>query len=70
MGSSERLWTLFEGLLMLANVVAILNECFLARRGWSINELGIPGLIHVVRYLCLPLIALNIIVTFLILIPG
>ncbi|KAH7431972.1 hypothetical protein KP509_07G001900 [Ceratopteris richardii] len=65
------LWTLFEGLLMLANAVAILNEeCFLAPRGWSFKELGILGLIHAVQYLYLPLIALNIIVTFLMLISG
>ncbi|KAH6557767.1 hypothetical protein KP509_1Z096100 [Ceratopteris richardii] len=77
------LWTLFEGLLMLANAVAILNEeRFLARRGWGFNELGgmgasvrslkgqILGLIHAVQYLRLPLIALNIIVAFSMLISG
>ncbi|KAJ8623673.1 hypothetical protein MRB53_032203 [Persea americana] len=35
------LWTLLEGLLLLANALAILNEDrFLAPRGWSFSEVS------------------------------
>ncbi|KAH7423191.1 hypothetical protein KP509_12G043200 [Ceratopteris richardii] len=77
------LWTLLEGLLLLANAVAILNEeRFLAKRGWGFNEMGglgtsvktfkgqILGLVHAIQYLRVPLIALNTVVAFSMLISG
>ncbi|KAI5055551.1 hypothetical protein GOP47_0029072 [Adiantum capillus-veneris] len=77
------LWTLLEGLLLLANAVAILNEeRFLAPRGWGFNEMGgvgasvksfkgqILGIIHAIQYLRLPLIALNTVVAFSMLISS
>ncbi|KAK7276346.1 hypothetical protein RIF29_17485 [Crotalaria pallida] len=61
------LWTLFEGLLLLTNSLAILNEDrFLAPRGWGTdypsrkNFKGqIIGLINAAQYLRLPLIIAN-----------
>jgi len=64
------LWTLFEGLLLLANALAILNEDrFLAPRGWSFAEFSVGqtktlkgqviGLIYAVQYMRVPLILLN-----------
>jgi hypothetical protein len=73
------LWTLLEGLLLLANALAILNEDrFLAKRGWGFNEMGgvkslkgqIIGLVHAAQYLRLPLIALNTLVAVSMLISG
>lgn len=77
------LWTLLEGLLLLANALAVLNEeRFLAPRGWGFNEMGgvgarvkslkgqIIGLVHAIQYLRLPLIALNTIVAISMLISG
>ncbi|GAB4827391.1 hypothetical protein Ancab_034276 [Ancistrocladus abbreviatus] len=64
------LWTLLEGLLLLANALAILNEDrFLAPRGWSFAEFSVGqtktlkgqliGLIYAVQYMRVPLILLN-----------
>lgn len=77
------MWTLLEGLLLLANALAILNEeRFLAPRGWGFTEMGgagtrvkslkgqIIGLVHAIQYLRLPLIALNTIVAISMLISG
>ncbi|MCO5547173.1 hypothetical protein L7F22_000618 [Adiantum nelumboides] len=73
------LWTLLEGLLMLANAFAVLNEeRFLAPRGWGFSHMGgvkslkaqIIGLVHAMHYLRLPLIALNLVVAVSMLISG
>lgn len=64
------LWTLLEGLLLLANAFAILNEDrFLSKRGWSMQEFPggrtkslkgqVVGLIYAMQYLRVPLIILN-----------
>ncbi|KAK4760038.1 hypothetical protein SAY87_023169 [Trapa incisa] len=64
------LWTLLEGLLLLANAFAILNEeRFLSKRGWSMPEFPggtkkslkgqVIGLIYATQYLRVPLILLN-----------
>lgn len=64
------LWTLLEGLLLLANAFAILNEDrFLSKRGWSMQEFPggskksligqVIGLIYATQYLRVPLILLN-----------
>lgn len=64
------LWTLFEGLLLLANALAILNEDrFLASRGWSLAETTVRkaktlkgqfiGLVYATQYLRVPLVLLN-----------
>lgn len=64
------LWTLLEGLLLLANAFAILNEDrFLSKRGWSVQEFPggskkslkgqVIGLIYATQYLRVPLILLN-----------
>ncbi|XP_043689794.1 immediate early response 3-interacting protein 1-like [Telopea speciosissima] len=75
------LWTLVEGLLLLANALAILNEeRFLAPRGWGFSEVSgvrtkslkgqLIGLIYATQYLRLPLIALNIIFIIVKLVSG
>ncbi|KMT17096.1 hypothetical protein BVRB_2g041500 [Beta vulgaris subsp. vulgaris] len=62
------LWTFLEGLLLLANALAILNEDrFLAPKGWSFTEIGktktlkgqFIGLIYTMQYLRVPLVLLN-----------
>ncbi|CAN6450190.1 unnamed protein product [Victoria cruziana] len=76
------LWTLFEGFLLLANALAILNEeRFLAPRGWSFTEVSaagrtkslkgqLVGLIYAVQYMRVPLIALNAITIIVKLVSG
>ncbi|THU50536.1 hypothetical protein C4D60_Mb06t21260 [Musa balbisiana] len=76
------LWTLLEGLLLLANALAILNEDrFLAPRGWNFNEVSgaarpkslkgqLIGLIYATQYLRVPLIILNAITIILKLVSG
>lgn len=64
------LWKIFEGFLLLANALAILNEDrFLVPRGWGSSDFSggrkksfkdqIIGLIYAIQYLRLPLILLN-----------
>ncbi|CAL5190076.1 unnamed protein product [Lathyrus oleraceus] len=64
------LWTLLEGLLLLANALAILNEDrFLVPKGWGMSDFSggrkksfkgqIIGLIYATQYLRLPLILFN-----------
>uniref|UniRef100_A0A0E0D001 Yos1-like protein n=1 Tax=Oryza meridionalis TaxID=40149 RepID=A0A0E0D001_9ORYZ len=67
-------WPFLEGLLLLANALAILNEDrFLAPRGWSMSEVSgngqskslkgqIVGLIYATQFFRMPLIALNILI--------
>lgn len=76
------LWTLLEGLLLLVNAFAILNEDrFLAPKGWSFSEISasgrvksmkgqVLGLINAIQYLRVPLIALNLIVVTVKMISG
>ncbi|URE30409.1 Calcium-binding EF hand family protein [Musa troglodytarum] len=76
------LWTLLEGLLLLANALAILNEDrFLAPKGWSFNEVSggarakslkgqLIGLIYATQYLRVPLIILNAIIILVKLVSG
>ena len=75
------LWTLLEGLLLLANALAVLNEDrFLAPRGWSFAEFSggkaksfkgqIIGLIYATQYLRVPLILLNSIFIVVKLVSG
>ncbi|CAD5178884.1 uncharacterized protein LOC135640480 [Musa acuminata AAA Group] len=76
------LWTLLEGLLLLANALAILNEDrFLAPRGWNFNEVSgaarakslkgqLIGLIYATQYLRVPLIILNAITILVKLVSG
>ncbi|XP_072996327.1 uncharacterized protein [Typha latifolia] len=76
------LWTLLEGILLLANALAILNEDrFLAPRGWSFSEASgngqtkslkgqFIGLIYATQYLRVPLIVLNAIIIVVKLISG
>ncbi|CAL1378910.1 unnamed protein product [Linum trigynum] len=70
-----------EGLLLLANAMAILNEDrFLAPRGWTLAELQagrrsslkgqIIGLIHACQFMRLPLIILNILIIVIKLVSG
>ncbi|KAK4761767.1 hypothetical protein SAY87_029651 [Trapa incisa] len=64
------LWTLLEGLLLIANAFSVLNEDrFLSKRGWSMQEFPggrtkslkgqFIGLIYAMQYLRVPLIILN-----------
>ncbi|KAL8158747.1 hypothetical protein V2J09_000284 [Rumex salicifolius] len=64
------LWTLLEGMLLLANALAIINkERFLAPKGWSFQDFSVGqtktlkgqliGLIYAVQYMRVPLILLN-----------
>lgn len=75
------LWTLLEGLLLLANALAILNEDrFLAPRGWSFSEVSggaaksfkgqLIGLIYATQYMRVPLILLNTIFIIVKLVSG
>ncbi|PKU87407.1 protein transport protein yos1 [Dendrobium catenatum] len=76
------LWTLFEGLMLLANALAILNEDrFLGPRGWSFSEVSaggrskslkgrLIGLIYAIQYLRVPLIILNLIIVVVKLVSG
>ncbi|XP_072975790.1 uncharacterized protein [Typha angustifolia] len=76
------LWTLLEGILLLANALAILNEDrFLAPRGWSFSEVSgngqtkslkgqFIGIIYATQYLRVPLIVLNAIIIVVKLISG
>lgn len=76
------LWTLLEGLLLLANALAILNEDrFLAPRGLSFTEVSasggakslkgqLIGLIYATQYLRAPLIIVNIIVILVKVVSG
>ncbi|KAK3428794.1 hypothetical protein EUGRSUZ_E00256, partial [Eucalyptus grandis] len=75
------LWTLLEGLLLLANALAILNEDrFLAPRGWGFQEFPggkakslkgqVIGLIYATQYLRVPLIILNSICIIIKLVSG
>ncbi|PSS24318.1 Immediate early response 3-interacting protein [Actinidia chinensis var. chinensis] len=75
------LWTLLEGLLLVANALAILNEeRFLAPKGWSFSDFSggktksfkgqLTGLIYATQYLRVPLILLNGISIFLKLVSG
>ncbi|XP_030466404.1 uncharacterized protein LOC115685461 [Syzygium oleosum] len=75
------LWTLLEGLLLLANALAILNEDrFLAPRGWGFQEFPggkakslkgqVTGLIYATQYLRVPLIILNSICIIIKLVSG
>ncbi|XP_042511523.1 protein transport protein yos1-like [Macadamia integrifolia] len=75
------LWTFLEGLLLLANAFAVLNENrFLAPRGWSFSEFSGPkakslkgqviGLIYAIQYMRLPLIALNCLFIIVKLVSG
>ncbi|CAL9777758.1 unnamed protein product [Musa acuminata subsp. burmannicoides] len=80
--SGMGLWTLLEGLLLLANALAILNEDrFLAPKGWSFNEVSggarakslkgqLIGLIYATQYLRVPLIILNAIIIVVKLVSG
>ncbi|MQL76872.1 hypothetical protein Taro_009293 [Colocasia esculenta] len=75
--SQMGLWSLLEGLVLLANGFAILNEDrFLAPRGWSFSEVSaggrtkslkgqLIGLIYATQYLRVPLIIFNIIIIFM-----
>ncbi|RWV99353.1 hypothetical protein BHE74_00014118 [Ensete ventricosum] len=81
-GHGMGLWTLLEGLLLLANALAILNEDrFLAPKGWSFNEVSggarakslkgqLIGLIYATQYLRVPLIILNAITILVKLVSG
>ncbi|KAG6520476.1 hypothetical protein ZIOFF_017532 [Zingiber officinale] len=74
--------TLFEGFLLLANSLAILNEDrFLAPRGWSLNDVSgdarvkslkgqLIGLIYATQYLRLPLSMLNVLIILVKLVSG
>ncbi|KAL9271132.1 Immediate early response 3-interacting protein 1-like protein [Drosera capensis] len=64
------LWILLEGLLLLANALAILNEDrFLAPKGWGFSEFSasrtktlkgqVIGLIYALQYMRVPLILVN-----------
>ena len=75
------LWTLLEGLLLLANSLAILNEDrFLAPRGWSFSEFSggktksfkgqFIGLIFATQYLRVPLVLLTSIFIIVKLVSG
>ncbi|XP_042433706.1 protein transport protein yos1-like [Zingiber officinale] len=76
------LGALLEGLLLLANALAILNEDrFLAPRGWSFNDVSgnarakslkgqLIGLIYATQYLRLPLIMLNALIILVKLVSG
>lgn len=75
------LWTLLEGLLLLANALAILNEDrFLAPRGWGLSDFSggttksfkgqLIGLIYATQYLRVPLILLNSIFIIVKLVSG
>ncbi|KAK4277881.1 hypothetical protein QN277_015807 [Acacia crassicarpa] len=75
------LWTLLEGLLLLANSLAILNEDrFLAPRGWSFSDFSggktktskgqLIGLINATQYLRVPLALLNSICIIVKLVSG
>ncbi|XAR54456.1 hypothetical protein NMG60_11029590 [Bertholletia excelsa] len=75
------LWTFLEGLLLLANGLAILNEeRFLAPRGLSFSEFSggktksfkgqLIGLIYATQYLRVPLILFNGISIILKLVSG
>ncbi|KAK9131035.1 hypothetical protein Sjap_011522 [Stephania japonica] len=75
------LWTLFEGFLLIANALAILNEeRFLAPKGWSLSEVPggrkkslkgqIVGLIYATQYLRFPLIFLNLVFILAKLVSG
>ncbi|MQL76878.1 hypothetical protein Taro_009295 [Colocasia esculenta] len=80
--SQMGLWTLLEGLVLLANGFAILNEDrFLAPRGWSFSEVSaggrtkslkgqLIGLIYATQYLRVPLIIFNIIIIFVKMVSG
>lgn len=74
-------WTFLEGLLLLANAFAILNEDrFLAPRRWTLAELQaggrntlkgqVIGLIHACQFMRLPLILLNLITIIVKLVSG
>ncbi|PKA45917.1 hypothetical protein AXF42_Ash016944 [Apostasia shenzhenica] len=76
------LWTLLEGLLLIANSFAILNEDrFLAPRGWSFSEVSgggraktlkgqLIGVIYATQYLRVPLIVLNLTTILVKLVSG
>ncbi|KAK4270431.1 hypothetical protein QN277_023467 [Acacia crassicarpa] len=75
------LWSFLEGILLLANAMAILNEeRFLAPRGWTLAEATGPsrsslkgkiiGFIHACQFLRLPLILFNIITIIVKLFAG
>ncbi|PIA35497.1 hypothetical protein AQUCO_03500102v1 [Aquilegia coerulea] len=75
------LWTLCEGLLLLANALAILNEDrFLSPRGWSFAEVPpgtakslkgqVIGLIYATQYMRVPLIIFNVITIVVKLVSG
>lgn len=83
MFSGMGLWMLLEGLLLIANALAILNEDrFLAPRGWSFSEVSgngrrtkklkgqIVGLIYATQYLRVPLIILNAVIIVVKLVSG
>lgn len=75
-------WPFLEGLLILANALAILNEDrFLAPRGWSMSEVSgngrskslkgqIVGLIYATQFFRMPLIALNVLIIVVKLMSG
>ncbi|EAY89874.1 hypothetical protein OsI_11418 [Oryza sativa Indica Group] len=75
-------WPFLEGLLILANALAILNEDrFLAPRGWSMSEVSgngrskslkgqIVGLIYATQFFRMPLIALNVLIIVVKLVSG
>ncbi|KAK7381326.1 hypothetical protein VNO78_33941 [Psophocarpus tetragonolobus] len=73
--------TLLEGILLLANALAILNEDrFLAPRGWAFSDVSggktksfkaqLIGLIYATQYLRVPLILLNSIYIIMKLVSG
>ena len=75
------LWTLLEGLLLLANALAILNEDrFLVPKGWGLSDFSggraksfkgqIIGLIYATQYLRVPLILFNSIFIIVKLVSG
>ncbi|KAI4303798.1 hypothetical protein MLD38_039391 [Melastoma candidum] len=78
---SMGLWTFLEGLLLLANAFAILNEDrFLAPKGLTLANLSggrrnslkgqLVGLIYACQYMRLPLILLNIITIIVMFVSG
>ncbi|EFN53956.1 hypothetical protein CHLNCDRAFT_136230 [Chlorella variabilis] len=79
------LWTLLQGVLLVSNGLAILNnERFLEKYGWGFSQLGnnpmgpspnalkyqIIGMLHASAFLRVPLIVLNTLVVFVKLVFG
>lgn len=79
------LWTLLQGVLLVMNGLAILNnERFLEKYGWGFSQMGnnpmgpspnalkyqVIGMLHASAFLRVPLIVMNTIVVFVKLVFG